>query len=476
MAPQELPIDDLPIWARLNDVRFTNVRVVKSEGKGYGVICQQSFDADDSGPDKPLLTVPHGLVLNEAAVEEYAKEDKNFKQLLEAVGHRSPRADILLFLLVQTAIASRTGPSSTGVSNPWTEYLRFLPGTVLVPTLWNEDERLLLRGTSLESAVNAKMLALDAEYEVVQDISSDIPCWNELLWESRTVSLRDWMRLDGLYRSRCLELPRSGESMVPCIDMLNHSSNATAYYEENAKDEVVLLLRPGVSISEGQEVTISYGDSKSAAEMLFSYGFIDPESLTQSLVLPLEPFDGDPLARAKLVSFGEAPRVRVARDADSTTWESSFVHLMCVNEEDGLEFRVLQDTEGGRQLCVFWQDEDVTARTKEFASLTQSHPLGTVFRLRAVTVVLELLQAQLELARSYDVDTDLGDVRDECLEAARQLRRIETDILQSGIDALENERNSLLTDASVVAYLGSTETSGSDLAGEEASTEVDDFS
>jgi len=119
--------------------------------------------------------------------------------------------------------------------------------------------------------------------------------------------------------------------------------------------------------------------------------------------------------------------------------------------------------------------------------------------LRAVTVVQERLQAQLGLARSYDVDMDLGDVRDECLKAARQLRRIEIGILQSGIEALEYEacisesqaqrighgaaadmqllqRTLLLTDRSVVAYLGSTETSGSDLAGEEASTEVDDFS
>ena len=39
---------------------------------------------------QPLLTVPHSLVLNQAAVEEYAKEDRNFKQLVEAVGHHVP--------------------------------------------------------------------------------------------------------------------------------------------------------------------------------------------------------------------------------------------------------------------------------------------------------------------------------------------------------------------------------------------------
>lgn len=83
-----------------------------------------------------------------------------------------------------------------------------------MPTEWTEDERLLLRGTSLEAAVNAKVSALDVEFEAMREASSDIPCWHQLLWEHGTVSFQDWIRLDALYRSRCLELPRSGESMV----------------------------------------------------------------------------------------------------------------------------------------------------------------------------------------------------------------------------------------------------------------------
>jgi len=352
---------------------------------------------------------------------------------------QSSRADILLFLLVQTALASRTGQSSAGLSNPWMEYLQFLPRVVLVPSMWTEDERLLLRGTSLETAVNAKMLATVGEFDHVQSTSSEIPCWDELLWQGEAVSLRDWIRLDALYRSRCLELPRSGESMVPCIDMINHARDATAYYDENSRREVTLLLRPGVTFSEGQEVTISYGEAKSAAEMLFSYGFIDPESTIESLVLPLEPFEDDPLAKAKLVGFGEAPKLHVARDGGSVIWKSPFVHLMCVNEEDGLDFRVLQDTNGGRQLRVFWQGEDATDQTADFETLVKNHPLGVIFRLRAVTVIQERLQTQLDLARSYDSNDNLGEVRAECLGAAKLLRRIEIGILESGVEVLEKE-------------------------------------
>lgn len=370
---------------------------------------------------------------------------------------------MLLFLLVQAALTSRSSHAPVGVSNPWAQYLRFLPETVLVPTLWNEDERLLLRGTSLEPAIDAKLSALDAEFGLVRQKSCDLPCWNELLWQqdddqlaegaesdalsSPKPSFTDWIRLDALYRSRCLELPRSGEAMVPCIDMINHSSvSPSAYYEENAQDEVVLLLRPGVSLPAGAEVTISYGDAKPAAEMLFSYGFIDPQSASERLVLPLRPFPDDPLAKAKLVAFGRAPTIHVARelignDGYSTVrWDSAFAYLMCVNEEDGLEFRILQQTDGTQNLCVFWQGIDVTDRATDFQTLIQTHALNAVLRLRAVTVVHDRLQEQLDRMRSCAVpDVPLPSQRKECYEAAILLRRIEGRLLEDAIEALEEE-------------------------------------
>lgn len=350
---------------------------------------------------------------------------------------------MLLFLLIQTVLASRSGHSPVGVKNPWTEYLQFLPETVLVPTLWTEDERHLLRGTSLEAAVNAKISALDAEFALIREKSSDITCWFALLWEHGSVSFTDWIRLDALYRSRCLELPRSGESMVPCIDMLNHSAAPSAYYEENPKDEVVLLPRPGVRVAQGDEITISYGDAKSAAEMLFSYGFIDRASTADGLVLPLSPFPDDPLAKAKLVAFGEAPKIHVARDNGTDgpiRWRSAFAYLMCVNEEDGLEFRVLQQTDGRRQLRVFWQDEDVTDRTSAFETLLRDHPLSALFGLRVVTVVQECLQTQLERMQSTaPPDAASGELREDCYRAALLLREIEMDILERAIEALEEE-------------------------------------
>ena len=232
--------------------------------------------------------------------------------------------------------------------------------------------------------------------------------------------------------------------MVPCVDMVNHSSQANSYYDENAKQEATLLLRPGHQISTGDEITISYGESKTAAEMLFSYGFIDPQSTAEGLTLPLDPMDDDPLAQAKLHIFGEQPTVKLRGTDERMQWESPFAYLMCVNEEDGLEFRVLQGTDGSRQLKVFWQEEDVTDSAKAFETLIEKHPHCAIFKLRVATVLAERLADQLEqLCSSQALDSSSSAAivapRPSCLESALLLREIETTILENALKALDQQ-------------------------------------
>lgn len=47
-------------------------------------------------------------------------------------------------------MTSKSHGQNVGVSNPWTEYVKMLPDMVPLPTLWTEDESILLKGTSLE--------------------------------------------------------------------------------------------------------------------------------------------------------------------------------------------------------------------------------------------------------------------------------------------------------------------------------------
>ncbi len=89
MSRETLSIETLPAWSLLNDITFVDVKVADTYEKGYGLVSQRHLSTKDDTYDIPtLLTVPHALVLNAEAVEQYAKEDKNFRLLLEAAGHK----------------------------------------------------------------------------------------------------------------------------------------------------------------------------------------------------------------------------------------------------------------------------------------------------------------------------------------------------------------------------------------------------
>ncbi|KAK7419872.1 hypothetical protein QQX98_003059 [Neonectria punicea] len=474
-STSSLPIDAFPAWARLNDVQFTNTQLAETEGKGFGLVAEGNLttstttttapttttttaataaataaggEGNESIGESPktLLRIPHDLVLSAAAVKEYANVDQNFRQLLDSAGHQSSRHDILLYLMTHLISPTRGHSGSRGcASSPWTEYIKFLPRQIPVPTMWTEDERALLKSTSLEAALEAKLSTLMREFDELHEKSSGLAFWNSLFWEKETATREDWILADAWYRSRCLELPRAGDAMVPGLDMVNHSHRPTAYYEEDDQDDVVLMLRPGVEVTSGEEVAITYGEAKSAAEMLFSYGFIDPGSAAHELVLPLDAMPDDPLGRAKLHIFNGGPTLKLFRTDGKLEWSSPFAYLMCLNEEDGLNFRVLQDSDGEKQLRLFWQEEDVTGREHDFEALIEGHPLQQVFKLRVVAVLHELVSEQLmHLGSGFPHDQleplrRAGQVREECIRAATVLRQIEASVLERAAETLEEQ-------------------------------------
>ncbi len=300
-----------------------------------------------------------------------------------------------------------------------------------------------------QDALEAKVAALENEFDRLRDTSATLPFWNRLLWEADGAKLSDWRVADAWYRSRCLELPQASHAMVPALDMVNHSAGgATAYYEEETSGDVSLRIRPGASVAAGDEINISYGDSKSAAEMLFSYGFIDPDGQTRQLTLHLESFPDDPLARAKRSAFGGAPVVTLRQQPTEggwRLWESGFVHLQCLNEEDGLDFAILEDDAGDRQLRVFWQDEDVTERADDFETLLRDHPLQALFQLRAVSVVQDRAASQLEKLAAAPSGEQLAplvaaDIIDQShVDLVSALKDIERSVLEAVVAELEEE-------------------------------------
>ena len=325
-----------------------------------------------------------------------------------------------------------------GVSNPFSAYVKFLPlkGSQL-PTFWNESERTLIIGTSLEAALSAKLSSLDREFTLLKEKTSSID-WCQRCWwsaDNGTLTFYDWKTVDAMYRSRALDLPGTGHSMVPCIDMANHASgeSTSALYETDSDGNAILVLREGKFLSSNDEISITYGDDKGACEMLFSYGFI--ESTVESareLFLELHIPDNDPLKLAKKAVARSAPGFRLFLDGNSTEWESSFIWLLCVNEEDGLVFKLLQKNDGERELQTFWKEEEVTDMSN-LVTLLKGELLWDVFELRAVTTLQSRVEQQLlrlESSKSFIEELLITEkVDNDIHEKATRLRDLEEMLL-----------------------------------------------
>ena len=89
-SSETLPIEALPGWARLNGLEFLNCKLDQTEDKGIGLVAtsELSLAAGDAGldDDKPLLKVPRDVVLGADTIEDFAKVDQNFRQLLDVAG------------------------------------------------------------------------------------------------------------------------------------------------------------------------------------------------------------------------------------------------------------------------------------------------------------------------------------------------------------------------------------------------------
>ncbi|KAF1983927.1 SET domain-containing protein [Aulographum hederae CBS 113979] len=472
-----LPVAALKPWASFNGVKYDGIRVAPLAGyedRGSTVIAERRLEGGSEGP---LMVVPRDLVLSLEFVQSQLKVDKNLREALEALGDfgRTARGAILTFLLHQATIACPEATKSVGVITPFLEYIKFLPDELL-PTFWNQNERDLLVGTTLKPAVDAKLSSLNREFENLRAATEHISwCqknwWNE---EEALISFDDWLHVDAMFRSRALDFPGIGDSMVPCIDMANHSSGdaTAALYETDGQGNAVLLLRDGKNMDAGHEISITYGDKKGACEMIFSYGFVEDGSSAKELFLELDMPDDDPLSMAKKAISTVAPGVRLYEHQDTIQWDSEYIWLVCVNEEDGLEFQVLQTVDGSRELKAFWKEEELldVSRMKD---LLQSDERWDVFQLRAAAIIQARVESQLTVLYSTDKQDTIKTredalVREIPYTLATTLRKLETAHLERAYGELEKQKLDLLQSSTVQEYLG--------LAGANEAGDADDFS
>lgn len=85
-----LPVEALPGWARLNGLDFINCKLELVKDRGIGLVATEtlSLAAGDAGlnDDKPLVKVPRDMALSVETIENFAKVDQNFRQLIDAAG------------------------------------------------------------------------------------------------------------------------------------------------------------------------------------------------------------------------------------------------------------------------------------------------------------------------------------------------------------------------------------------------------
>ena len=353
---------------------------------------------------------------------------------------------ILISLLLQITHSSPEPDVRLGVTSPFTDYVKFLPSEFPVSTFYTDDEQDLLLGTSLQDATSQKLVSLRKEFEMFKQSTAGISWCQQQWWDEDTghITFDDWKLVDAMYRSRALDLPRTGDSMVPLVDMANHAPADTynARFEIDDDGNVMLVLRDGKSIEVDEEITIQYG-AGGACEMVFSYGFLDEgadnaREIYLNLDMPLD----DPLGTAKRSISKDMPGVRFYVDVDGQTrWDSMYVYWLCVNKEDGIDFKIVQENNGDRKLCAVWQGGDLDpGRIKE---TLLSDDRSDIFRLRCVVVLQNRLEEQAgRLATSDELVTQRqgsGLIRPRVLKTISELKQLERHLLASAYDALENE-------------------------------------
>lgn len=325
-------------------------------------------------------------------------------------------------------------------------YIKFLP-LELLPTSWTEDELDLLEGTSLAPATDAKLNSLHREYDHFCSATRDIDWCQKYWWDEADglLSFDDWKQVDAFYRSRALEFPGIGDAMVPVIDMANHASgqDTAALYESDEAGNALLLLRAGKLLQEKDEVTITYGDEKGACEMVFSYGFLE-EGLSgaRDIFLDLDVPDDDPLRQGKKMVSSSAPGVRLYEADNDLRWESDYVWLVCVNEEDGLRLELAQTATGEHELQQFWRDTPMKSNAQFAEQLRQDWRLE-LFQLRAVSILQSRVEQQLKILYGNDEaivsKSKSKHVRARPRSLALSLRELESEMLERFYEHFEKE-------------------------------------
>ncbi|BFZ57964.1 hypothetical protein PYCC9005_005021 [Savitreella phatthalungensis] len=274
---------------------------------GNALFANATFDVGDSMASFP----PDAYFSAHSLVKTYPPLRRLLSSQLDNPNARWEKWILSLALVL--AISSSHNDSS----HPWEVYARSLPGPHPQSGVWDHDHlaQRSLQATSIGAAIEAKQRVVG---------SVEVWAWAESIVSSRSIGVGDAREADvslteadevvgGLIERGLPEV--CDLLLVPLLDMCNHADDHTVVWDIDSHDNVILhAKRP---LEEGDELTLSYGNDKTNAELFFNYGFVldansRKPSHTYTLQLPDPQHDGNAIQgfwRNVTHTIGLSPRV-----------------------------------------------------------------------------------------------------------------------------------------------------------------------
>jgi hypothetical protein len=82
-----LPTTALPAWCKLNNVSFHDVSIKELGSSGNGIVTDRTLSSEQETFDIPaLMMIANELILCRGFIEEHARVDSHFRELLTLAG------------------------------------------------------------------------------------------------------------------------------------------------------------------------------------------------------------------------------------------------------------------------------------------------------------------------------------------------------------------------------------------------------
>ncbi|CAI7754507.1 unnamed protein product [Closterium sp. NIES-53] len=197
---------------------------------------------------------------------------------------------------------------SQGDASLWAPYIRTFPEATSSPLLWPADDRQrLLAGTTIADEIDGRVAEMEAVYSVLKATHFDAdPSSFPTSPASAPFSPESFKKAFAVVLSRAVYLPSVDLfALIPLADLVNHSpapSNPAipppSSFDFDPASQCV-VLRSHIDLSSGDPLLASYGQDRTPADLLLTYGFVPRPSPSDFLLLPVSLVPGDPLLEFK---------------------------------------------------------------------------------------------------------------------------------------------------------------------------------